>query len=629
MRDVSKARGFNTFLSFLIVVQATFLLIIASLLIAPLISPEVSVLSAIATAFLFLLCIPLSIYLYRTSANKVQKALYLSLSITYSLLAAACLLWFFFPHMFRIQWVIPAGKIVGIAVYLPVLLIFLQLVREKKKAIKPDLYNFIVIFNVISAVSILLFVAMNYYAGGGHPFNVFIFTAYILLDVIILSLGSMLIVTCMENQLRYILLVPVSFFLFSLAGDVLNLLAYLGLYDTITYPQYFYNGMSVLGGLILFFIALRNVKVTTVEEMDKELYDVRRLMSDLVLQSPDAICIFDMGGKAVQANNAFIRLMGKSQNDVIGKLDLFHDVDPFIKGASEKMAEIRNGDIAFYEGVVPILAVTGQNRYYRVKAFPTHGSDGAATSYIVMMADVTDSKNKEEELKAAKNEAELYLDLMSHDINNMDQIAMGFLEIALSRPDVNEEVKELISRPFGALESSSSLIRNVTKLQQVKGNGLKLYAVSPGEMLHDAIRGFSNIPGREVTITERIDGDSKVMANGLLSDVFTNLIGNAIKHSDGRIAISVHMDTFQDNGADYCRIRIEDDGPGIPDERKLIIFNRLQKGSARAGGKGLGLYLVKTLVETFHGKVWIEDRIAGDSGKGSRFVVMLPLCSPI
>lgn len=54
------------------------------------------------------------------------------------------------------------------------------------------------------------------------------------------------------------------------------------------------------------------------------------------------------------------------------------------------------------------------------------------------------------------------------------------------------------------------------------------------------------------------------------------------------------------------------------------IFNRLQRGETKARGMGLGLYLVKSLVDSYHGRVWVEDRLPGDYTKGSRFVVIRP-----
>jgi signal transduction histidine kinase len=69
---------------------------------------------------------------------------------------------------------------------------------------------------------------------------------------------------------------------------------------------------------------------------------------------------------------------------------------------------------------------------------------------------------------------------------------------------------------------------------------------------------------------------------------------------------------------------IEDNGPGIPDELKNVIFNRNARGNTKAMGTGLGLYLVKTLVDDYGGSVKVEDRVAGDRSKGSRFIVVLP-----
>jgi signal transduction histidine kinase len=70
---------------------------------------------------------------------------------------------------------------------------------------------------------------------------------------------------------------------------------------------------------------------------------------------------------------------------------------------------------------------------------------------------------------------------------------------------------------------------------------------------------------------------------------------------------------------------IDDNGPGIPDDMKERVFNRMQRGDTKASGSGLGLYLVKTLVDSYGGKVWVEDRVKGDYGKGARFMVMLPV----
>jgi PAS domain S-box-containing protein len=578
LRQVINPKNFNALMGFLILVQVSFLILIVSLLISPVISPDVNLFSTMAIAFMVLLCLPLSLYLYWKSTNKCQKVLFFSLFLMYILLTLSALLWFVLPQMLNDPLLAMAGKALGMSSYVPVLIAFLYLTYERRKIRWPNIYFFILVLNVVSALTIISLVAMNFYEGRGDAFSVLIYTISIILDIAILSLGSILILTSMENQLRYVISIPVCAYLFSMGGDALMLLQYLGFYHTIGYAQFFYDGMIIFGGVSLLFIALGNVKVITVEEVNKKLFDVESLMSDLVMQSPDAICIFDVEGRAVMANAAFIEFTGKRQSDVIGKFNLFKDAEEYIAGSSEKMAEIKRSRVKIFEETALMSNAGGGKRYYSVKVFPTFDSEGAISSYIIMMADITDRKNYEEKLKEAKNEAELYLDLMSHDINNMDQIALGFLEIAMGRPDLSGETRELISRPMGALDSSTRLIQNVRKLQQVRDNGHKLCEIDAGRVLCEAARQYSNIPGREVTIKENIQDDCKVMANNLLSDVFSNIIGNSVKHSEGPITIGVQMDKARENGSAFCRVRIEDNGPGIPDGLKSSIFDRFQKG---------------------------------------------------
>ncbi len=74
----------------------------------------------------------------------------------------------------------------------------------------------------------------------------------------------------------------------------------------------------------------------------------------------------------------------------------------------------------------------------------------------------------------------------------------------------------------------------------------------------------------------------------------------------------------------YYRVMIEDTGPGIPDALKGTIFNFIYENSGKATRRGLGLHLVKTIVGLLNGRIWVEDRVPGDSTKGARFVIMLP-----
>lgn len=250
--------------------------------------------------------------------------------------------------------------------------------------------------------------------------------------------------------------------------------------------------------------------------------------------------------------------------------------------------------------------------------------------YVVAIArDISQRKQAEKELLEAKTQAELYLDIMGHDINNINQTVMGFLEIADTKlhetGKLGIEDSELLTRPIESLKNSAKLIENLRKIQKERSHVYKIEPVSINRVIEEVVKQFSPIAGRDVKIGFRPESDCYVLANPLLKDVFSNLLGNAIKHSKGPLTINISTTLIRVQGKLCCRTSIEDNGPGIPDKRKASLFDFSKAFRQKIAGKGLGLYLVKTLVDDFHGKVRVEDRVPGDHTKGAKFVVLLPV----
>jgi signal transduction histidine kinase len=75
-------------------------------------------------------------------------------------------------------------------------------------------------------------------------------------------------------------------------------------------------------------------------------------------------------------------------------------------------------------------------------------------------------------------------------------------------------------------------------------------------------------------------------------------------------------------------VSLEDNGPGIPDIRKGEIFERLSQVKMKALRTGLGLGLAKIIVESYKGRIRVEDRVQGNYTRGCRFIVMLPEAQP-
>jgi PAS domain S-box-containing protein len=334
-------------------------------------------------------------------------------------------------------------------------------------------------------------------------------------------------------------------------------------------------------------------------------------------------------GRNIYASESFLKLVGMTQQQIsdFGWGDVLHPDDAERTIAAWK-ACVRTGgtwDIEHrYRGADgkyhPILA----------RGVPVRDEQGKIISWAGINLDISGIKRTEEALKAAKMQAELYVDLMGHDINNMNHGAMGYLELALETLETENRLKladkVLIEKPMNIMANSSALINNVRKLQQLMAEGIKTRPTDLHKIFRELEATSFHLHDRDVTINFPHVSKYKVKANELLKDVFFNLITNAIKHSDDEmpLTVSVKVEPVNDDGKKYYRCAVEDDGPGIPDELKGKLFHRFQRGATKAHGKGLGLYLVRTLVEGYGGKVWAEDRVPGDYRKGARFIVQLP-----
>ena len=114
-----------------------------------------------------------------------------------------------------------------------------------------------------------------------------------------------------------------------------------------------------------------------------------------------------------------------------------------------------------------------------------------------------------------------------------------------------------------------------------------------------------------------------------IGQVFTNLIGNAIKFTPekGKVAIRISTDsTLPSNSEGAVHIEVIDTGEGIPIGERERVFNRFHQlgniHTRQEGGSGLGLSIVKSIVESHGGGVWVDD---GYEGRGSNFQFTLPI----
>jgi len=348
-----------------------------------------------------------------------------------------------------------------------------------------------------------------------------------------------------------------------------------------------------------------------------------------VLSESSPFCILvTRKDRIVYANPAAVAVSGYTKEE-LRQMDYWGIIHPDYREMSREYAQARlRGEQAPSRYELSFLTKSGEEKW--IESYPLVIIYNGQPAILMTLIDITDRKAGEEALKESKAEVDLYLDLMSHDINNMNMIAMGNIEFAIgrlqSKGGIEAEDRLLLEKSMETLQGASRLIDNVRKLRKEKLGEYKTKVIDLEIVLREAVAHYSGVPGREVTIRMSCEPGCKVHANELLKDVFLNLIGNAIKHSGGPLTIEVAAKHTVNDGIKFCTVTIEDTGPGIPDDRKRWLMGQTSASVPRVAGQGFGLRLVKSLVEDFHGRFLLEDRVPGDYGKGSRFAVMLPAC---
>jgi len=236
-----------------------------------------------------------------------------------------------------------------------------------------------------------------------------------------------------------------------------------------------------------------------------------------------------------------------------------------------------------------------------------------------------------EQFEKEKRNIELLLDIIGHDVNNYAQAVSGFIELGMQRRNVPEPTRKSLARALDQVWNINKLVNNVKLFARVEVGGSK--DLRPIDLLEVVREGYASAEtsytDREVRLNLKDDGAPKrSMMNELAKEIFVNLFSNAIKFDQNpEVQIDVEVKAEEREGRGFWSVSVADHGPGIEDSQKEWIFERFtQTGAscARGGSSGLGLHIAKRLVDSYKGRIWVEDRVNGERARGSRFIVNLP-----
>jgi len=358
--------------------------------------------------------------------------------------------------------------------------------------------------------------------------------------------------------------------------------------------------------------------ITDRKRRQREIEQARERLRQVIDLVPDLIFAKNADGEYILANETVADLYGVTVDDVEGNTDQellaseqqaeqfrADDLDVIESGESKFVSEEELTDA---DGEVHVL----QTR--KIPFYPPGSDERAVLGYA---RDVSDLKAYERELESQRDHLELLNEVVRHDIRNDMQMVRGRAELLEAHVDDagREHLDDLDRAAIGAIDRTKTA-RDLTQAMLRSEDAtepLDLRRIVESRV--DAIR--SRYHHAEIEIDRPIPATT-VLADELLGSVLDNLLKNAIVHNDDDPTVTVAVD----REAHVAAVRVADDGPGIPPDRRDQIFGKGAKG-LESSGTGLGLHLVGTIVDQYGG----DARVTDNDPEGSVFVVELPVAS--
>jgi len=357
-------------------------------------------------------------------------------------------------------------------------------------------------------------------------------------------------------------------------------------------------------------------------------------LTKAISQSPVSIVITDIAGNIEYVNPKFSEITGYTFEETIGKNprilksgtqspEFYSEMWKSILAGNDWKSEFRN------------KKKNGELFWENVNISPVLNDKGEIINFIAIKEDVTEKKKILEELINAKERAEesdrlksSFLANMSHEIRTPLNSILGFSNFLTSEDDLTSQEKTEFSNIINkSAESLLQIINDIIDISSLETGQLKTFFthLQVNSILRSLHTVFSlkliEINKSHLFLTLLENEELTVYADeNRFIQVITNLLNNALKFTV-RGEISFGIESFNEEKVYFV---VSDTGIGIRSEVQATIFERFRQGEENTnrtfGGNGLGLSIVKNLVELMGGEISLESEV----GKGSKFRFWLP-----
>ncbi|HOB98837.1 MAG TPA: PAS domain S-box protein [Verrucomicrobiota bacterium] len=352
---------------------------------------------------------------------------------------------------------------------------------------------------------------------------------------------------------------------------------------------------------------------------------IRRILET----TSEGFWLIDNQAATIEVNDAMCQILGRPRDQIVGR-PIFDFVDGENKRIfSENVARRARGEKGAYD--ISLQRPDGTLVPCRVSAAPLLDEQGVKCGAFAMYTDVTEQKQTEAELKAAKHKAEeatlmksMFLANMSHEIRTPMNAIIGLSHLALKTP-LTPKQRDYVAKIHNAGTSLLSIINDILDFSKIEAGKLELETTDfqldavidsvitlTAQKAHDkGLEFLTEIPS---DVPERLRGDPL-----RLGQILTNLVNNAIKFTD-RGEVRLRLERSQTAGARVqLKCSVRDTGIGVTPEQAARLFQPFSQAdmstTRKHGGTGLGLTICRRLVELMGGQIGVESQ----PGVGSTF----------
>lgn len=358
---------------------------------------------------------------------------------------------------------------------------------------------------------------------------------------------------------------------------------------------------------------------------------------------PTGLALFDTSGRVLRTNPAWASVWGiedtPTDRPAHIPLDLVDALLPRLPDPLTLVEFCNRGQQTPHETHITNIQLINPDQELHVLSGPTHDSRGQMTGRLWLVNDVT----HERELDRLKNE---FVSIVSHELRTPLTSILGYTELLLARDFAPSEQRQFVQTVYDQANHLSQLVEDLLSVSRIESGRIKLnrWSVILRQVIGEITSQLGTLEYHRMLIRIAEPMPKVYIDRDKIKQVLLNLITNAIKYSYRGTEIEIVARPVIPDAPDapdspalpddhppgeWVVVSVRDQGIGISPEDLPHIWEKFYRvdntNTRRIGGAGLGLHIVRSLVELHGGRIWAESEV----GVGSIFSFTLPVASEV